>query len=85
MPATSTTQRGTPLGIEENKQQPNVADIAVADTEPAELLEKLPATVDEAQQGIRNVEAVTLTWTKKSLAMAFIKYNSIASLTYQKC
>lgn len=73
MPATSTTQPGTPLGIEEVKSQSNIVTDPVGETDQNDDTDKLPATVDEAQQGIRNVEAVTLTWTKTSLAMAFIK------------
>lgn len=35
--------------------------------------EKMPASADEAQEGVREVEAVTLTWTKASLVAAFIR------------
>lgn len=75
MPATSSNQTGTPLGIEDVKPQPNVATDSVGDNDQNDHPDNLPASVDEAQQGIRNVEAVTLTWTKTSLAMAFIKYH----------
>lgn len=34
--------------------------------------EKMPASADEAQEGVREVEAITLSWTKASLTVAFI-------------
>lgn len=78
MSSTGTTSGATPLGIEQTKSQAEIATASVGDNDQNELADKLPAPAEEAQQGIRDVEAVTLTWTKTSLAMAFIKYDLIS-------
>lgn len=60
----------TPV-TDENKIQPSVAaSTAGSDAEYAP--EKMPAPADEAQEGVREVEAVTLTWTRTSLIVAFV-------------
>lgn len=49
-------------------------EMSVFDVDEDEAVRKVEAatSVDpNAQQGIKNVEAVTLTWTKTSLACAF--------------
>ena len=49
-------------------------EMSTFDVDEDEAIRKVEAatTVDpNAQQGIKNVEAVTLTWTKTSLACAF--------------
>lgn len=49
-------------------------EMSTFDVDEDEAIRKVEAatTVDpSAQQGIKNVEAVTLTWTKTSLACAF--------------
>jgi hypothetical protein len=49
-------------------------DMSTFDVDEDDAIRKVEAatTVDpNAQQGIQNVEAVTLTWTKTSLACAF--------------
>jgi hypothetical protein len=49
-------------------------ELSTFDVDEDEAIRKVKAatTVDPgAQQGIKNVEAVTLTWTKTSLACAF--------------
>ena len=49
-------------------------EMSTFDVDEEEAIRKVDAatTVDpSAQQGIKNVEAVTLTWTKTSLACAF--------------
>lgn len=52
------------------KQLPST--LSVIEIHDAEGFPEKPAPADEAQQGVRSVEAVTLTWTKKSLALAFL-------------
>jgi hypothetical protein len=52
-------------------------DMSAIDIDEEEAIRKVEAanTPDlSAQSGVRNVEAVTLTWTKKSLACAFVWY-----------
>lgn len=66
------------LDIEQTKSQAEIVTASVRDNDQNELAGELPASAEEAQQGIRNVEAVTLTWTRTSLAMAFIKYSLIS-------
>ena len=49
-------------------------EISTIDVDDDEAIRKVEAatTVDpNAQQGVKNVEAITLTWTKTSLACAF--------------
>lgn len=75
MSAANTASMDTPLVIQQVKSQPEIVTESVGDNDQNELPDKLPASVEEAQQGTRNIEAVTLTWTKTSLAMVFIKYD----------
>lgn len=70
------------MGSSEVAQAPPVADdqiekqpagtASVAENYDAEGFPEKPAPVEEAQEGVRGVEAITLTWTKKSLAAAFL-------------
>lgn len=45
----------------------------------AEVQPELPS--EDLQHGVRDVEAITLTWSKKTLAFVFIKYVSSMALT----
>lgn len=54
----------------DNKQE-NAAGGVSADHVPDETQPDAPT--EEAQRGVQNVEAVTLTWSKKSLIAVFIK------------
>ena len=68
MNATDITQ-----GNAEISHEPKRA-MSALDVDEDEAIRKVEAatTVDlNAQQGIQNVEAITLTWTKTSLACAF--------------
>ena len=56
---------------DEIKAQPSVVASA-AGSDADYMPEKMPSSADEAQEGVREVEAVTLTWTKASLVTAFI-------------
>jgi hypothetical protein len=56
------------------KQTPDVVgsspdDIRAASTDDANSLEKIPSV--DAQAGVKKVEAVTLTWTKNELYVAY--------------
>lgn len=56
-----------------SKIQPQTNSTAVSIDDPECFPEKkLPAGQDEAQEGVREVEAVTLSWTKQSLVTAFV-------------
>ena len=60
-------------------------DMSAVDIDEEEAIRKVEAanTPDlGAQSGVRNVEAVTLTWTKKSLACAFVWYVRIPHQNY---
>lgn len=56
---------------QEPKRVPNTFD-AIDDDDAVRKVEEATTPSRDAQQGVRNVEAVTLTWTKTSLALAFI-------------
>jgi len=62
-----------PAANDEIEKQPAGA-ASVAESYDVEGFAEKPAPVEEAQEGVRNVEAITLTWTKQSLALAFIWY-----------
>lgn len=62
-------QQNDNIGQEPKREMSNV------DVDEEEAIRKVEAanTPDQsAQSGVRNVEAVTLTWTKTSLACAFV-------------
>lgn len=62
-------QQNDSIGQEPKREMSNV------DVDEEEAIRKVEAanTPDQsAQSGVRNVEAVTLTWTKTSLACAFV-------------
>ncbi|KAK5078408.1 hypothetical protein LTR64_003180 [Lithohypha guttulata] len=61
----------TTARADENKIQSNLTASA-ADSDAEYAPEKMPASADEAQEGVREVEAVTLTWTRTSLIVAFV-------------
>lgn len=64
----NTVQGTTEIGHEPKRE------MSTFDVDEEEAIRKVDAatTVDpNAQQGVKNVEAVTLTWTKTSLACAF--------------
>lgn len=64
----STAQGATEISHEPKRE------MSTFDVDEDDAIRKVEAatTVDlNAQQGIKNVEAVTLTWTKTSLACAF--------------
>lgn len=68
MDPVNTTQHNTEISHEPKRE------MSTFDVDEDEAIRKVEAatTVDpNAQQGIKNVEAVTLTWTKTSLACAF--------------
>ncbi|KAF2799864.1 MFS general substrate transporter [Melanomma pulvis-pyrius CBS 109.77] len=56
---------------QEPKRYPNTFD-AIDDDDAVRKVEEATTPSRDAQQGVRNVEAVTLTWTKTSLTLAFI-------------
>jgi hypothetical protein len=69
----STSIQTLPLDtIETGEKQPATSsgEAAATDDIIAEALTKLP--VQDAQRGVQDVEAVTLTWSKKSLIAVFI-------------
>jgi hypothetical protein len=66
--AASVSTETTPVegtAVEESKRDP------ANDTEIQPQQPELPA--EELQHGVRDVEAITLTWSKKTLAFVFIK------------
>ena len=70
---TAENQDASNDGRDEINAQTRVA-ASTADSDVDTHPEKIPATGDEAQEGVREVEAVTLSWTKTSLITAFIWY-----------
>lgn len=56
--------------VVDNKQENTAGDVP-ADHVPDEAQPDAPT--EGAQRGVHNVEAVTLTWSKKSLIAVFIK------------
>ena len=62
-----------PAANDEIEKQP-AGTASVAESYDAEGFAEKPAPLEEAQEGVRSVEAITLTWTKQSLALAFIWY-----------
>lgn len=65
----TTVQGATDISHEPKREMSNF------DIDEDEAIRKVEAatTVDPtAQQGVKNVEAITLTWTKTSLACAFV-------------
>lgn len=56
---------------QESKKIPNTFD-GIDEDDAVLKVEAATTPNANAQQGVRNVEAVTLTWTKSSLAAAFI-------------
>lgn len=68
--ATTTDEIAT---AEADAQAPhNTKSATISIDDPEQFPEKLPAGQDEAQEGVRQVEAVTLSWTKQSLITAFV-------------
>lgn len=53
-------------------KQPQAASEAADDEDAVRKVEEATTPSKDAQQGVRSVEAVTLTWTKTSLVLAFI-------------
>jgi hypothetical protein len=49
-----------------------ISDVDVGEEEAIRKVEAANTPDHAAQSGVRNVEAVTLTWTKTSLACAFV-------------
>jgi hypothetical protein len=76
--AASASAETTPVEgttVEESKRDP------ATDTELQQP--ELPA--EDLQHGVRDIEAITLTWSKKTLAFLFIKYgSSLQSSTYYR-
>jgi hypothetical protein len=73
MESISQTQQNDANGQEPRREMTNV------DIDEEEAVRKVEAANmpdHSAQSGVRNVEAVTLTWTKTSLACAFVWYVS---------
>ena len=63
----------TAQGAAEISHEPK-REMSTIDVDDDEAIRKVEAatTVDpNAQQGVKNIEAITLTWTKTSLACAF--------------
>jgi hypothetical protein len=70
---TPQVESGADIAVAE-KQSPEVVDsspddIRAANTDDANSLEKIPSV--DAQAGVKKVEAVTLTWTKNELYVAY--------------
>ena len=71
--AANTDTFNTAQGAAEISHEPK-REMSTIDVDDDEAIRKVEAatTVDpNAQQGVKNVEAITLTWTKTSLACAF--------------
>ena len=71
--AANTDTFNTAQGAAEISHEPK-REMSIIDVDDDEAIRKVEAatTVDpNAQQGVKNVEAITLTWTKTSLACAF--------------
>lgn len=62
------------LASNEKDITPNDAEIAATDN--ANDKPELERPTEDAQRGVQNVEAVTLTWSKRSLVLVFILYFS---------
>jgi hypothetical protein len=64
-------QVDTAIDIETRREMSNMD---MGEDEAINKVEAATSPDQNAQNGVRNVEAVTLTWTKKSLASAFVWY-----------
>lgn len=58
--------------VGEGKQDPTVVERGATDIETEENQSQLPG--EDLQRGVQDVEAVTLTWSKKALIAVFVKY-----------
>lgn len=62
--------------VEVNEKNP-ATDDTTADNSNGEKQSELPS--EDLQRGVRNVEAVTLTWSKTTLVAVFLKYVFVLS------
>lgn len=74
----NTHQQAT-AGTEKAAIQPDQAVEVDVEDDAVRKVEEATTPSKDAQQGVQNVEAVTLTWTKTSLALAFAWYVSSRS------
>lgn len=65
-------------GNEKNSEDPAIGTTGTDSND--ELQQELPA--QDAQRGVHDVEAVTLTWTKTTLVAVFLKYVAIHTANY---
>jgi hypothetical protein len=64
----------------EQEAKRQISDMDIGEDEAIRKVEAANTPDQAAQSGVRNVEAVTLTWTKTSLACAFVWYVDISCL-----
>jgi hypothetical protein len=69
MDSIATVQPGT-----EPTHDKNINEIGVDEEDAIRKVEEANMPSQSAQEGVREVEAVTLAWTKTSLACAFVWY-----------
>jgi hypothetical protein len=82
MSAIRNMQTDTAIDIETKREMSNMD---MGEDEAINKVEAATSPDQNAQNGVRNVEAVTLTWTKKSLASAFVWYVPYSSPTCTPC
>jgi hypothetical protein len=78
MSAIRNMQADTGIDIETKR---DMGEIDMGNDETINKLEAATSPDQNAQNGVRNVEAITLAWTKKSLTSAFIWYVPYSSFT----
>lgn len=69
MDSIAATQSGTQAAQEPEKK---FANVDIDEEDAVRKVEEATTPSHSAQKGVRNVEAVTLSWTKTSLACAFV-------------
>jgi hypothetical protein len=67
----------------EQEAKRQMSNLDIGEDEAIRKVEAANTPDQAAQNGVRNVEAVTLTWTKTSLACAFVWYVNIPSLFHE--
>lgn len=69
-PSSASPAAASPAHVSE--KQPVGAAELIDEDDAVRKVEEATTPSKDAQEGVRNVEAVTLTWTKTSLALAFL-------------
>lgn len=71
----ATEESVTPVAVNATESKTDPSPEAGQPTEMTNAEDRRPS--EDAQQGVQDVEAVTLTWTKGTLIAVFVKYGCL--------